>query len=68
MSSSMAPVAQTCNPIYSGGRDQKDRGSKPVRTNSSKRPYLEKTLHKNRAGEVAQDEGPEWKASTKKNK
>jgi hypothetical protein len=25
------------------------------------RPYLEKTLHKNRAGGVAQGEGPEFK-------
>jgi hypothetical protein len=25
------------------------------------RPYLEKTLHKNRAGGVAQDEGSEFK-------
>jgi hypothetical protein len=29
-----APVAHTCNPTYSGGRDQKDKGSKPVRANS----------------------------------
>jgi hypothetical protein len=26
------------------------------------RPYLGKTLHKNRAGGVAQDEGPEFKS------
>jgi hypothetical protein len=25
-----APVAHACNPGYSGGRDQEDRGSKPV--------------------------------------
>jgi hypothetical protein len=30
------------------------------------RPYLEKTLHKNRAGGVAQGEGPEFSPSTKK--
>jgi hypothetical protein len=29
------PVAHVCNPSYSGGRDQEDRGSKPVRANSS---------------------------------
>jgi hypothetical protein len=29
--------------------------------NSSARPYLEKTLHKNRAGGVAQGEDPEFK-------
>jgi hypothetical protein len=25
-----APVANACNPSYSGGRDQKDRDSKPT--------------------------------------
>jgi hypothetical protein len=40
------PVAHTCNPSYSGGRDQEDRGLKPVWVNSSTRPYLKKTLHK----------------------
>jgi hypothetical protein len=34
------------NPSYSGGRDQKDCGSKPPLANSSTRPNLEKTLHK----------------------
>jgi hypothetical protein len=38
------PVANAYNPSYSGSRDQEDRGSKPARTNSSKRPYLEKPL------------------------
>jgi hypothetical protein len=27
---SQAPVAHTCNPRYSGGRDQEDQGSKPA--------------------------------------
>jgi hypothetical protein len=27
---SRAPVAHICNPSYSGGRDQEDRGSKPA--------------------------------------
>jgi hypothetical protein len=39
-------VAHTCNPSYSGGRDQEDSGSKPAQTNSSMRSYLKKTLHK----------------------
>jgi hypothetical protein len=43
-----------------GGRDQEDHGWKPAWANSS-RPYLEKTVHKNRAGGVAQGEGPEFK-------
>jgi hypothetical protein len=25
------PVAHACNPSYSGGRDEEDRGSKPAR-------------------------------------
>jgi hypothetical protein len=41
------PVAQACNPSYSGGRDQV---SKPVLGNSSKDPIFKKkkkkTLHK----------------------
>jgi hypothetical protein len=32
------------------------------------RPYLGKTLHKNRAGGVAQDEGPEFKSQYCKKK
>jgi hypothetical protein len=28
-------VAHTCNPSYSGGKDQEDCGSKPGQTNSS---------------------------------
>jgi hypothetical protein len=43
---SQAPVAQACNPNYSGGRDQKNCGLNPAWTNTSARPYLEKTLHK----------------------
>jgi hypothetical protein len=39
-------VAHTCNPSYSGGRDQEDHGSKSARANSSTRPYLEKPFTK----------------------
>jgi hypothetical protein len=42
------------------GRNQKDRGSKAAQTNSPRDPIL-KNLHKNRAGGVAQCEGPEFK-------
>jgi hypothetical protein len=38
-------VAHACNPSYSGGRDQEDRGLKPGWANSSK-DYLKKTHHK----------------------
>jgi hypothetical protein len=63
-----ALVAHACNPSYSGGRDQEDHGSKPALANSSARPYLEKTLHKNRVGGVAQGEGPEFRPQHYKNK
>jgi hypothetical protein len=33
-----APVAHTCNPSFSGGRDQKDLGLKPTWANSSGDP------------------------------
>jgi hypothetical protein len=32
---SWAPVAHTCNPSYSGGRDQEHQCSKPAGANSS---------------------------------
>jgi hypothetical protein len=35
-------VAHTCNPSYSGGRDQEDRGSKPAQINSSRDPISKK--------------------------
>jgi hypothetical protein len=60
-------VAHTYTPSYSGVRDQKDCGSKAAQANSSMRPYLKKTLHKSRAGGVAQGEGPDFKYH-KKNK
>jgi hypothetical protein len=48
---SWAPVAHTCNPSYSGCRDQEDRGLKPAWANSSGRPYLQKYPTQKRAGE-----------------
>jgi hypothetical protein len=36
------PVAHACNPSYSGGRNQEDRGSKPAQAKQFRRPYLEK--------------------------
>jgi hypothetical protein len=35
-------VAHTCNPRYSGGRDQEDCSSKPTQANSSRDPILKK--------------------------
>jgi hypothetical protein len=59
-------VAHACNPSYLGGRDQEDGGSKPAQANSSSENLSQKTLHKNRAGGMAQIEGPEFKPSTAK--
>jgi hypothetical protein len=54
------PVAHAWNPSYSGGSDQEDCGLKPAQGNSSWDP-IQKTLHKNRACGVAQDESPKFK-------
>jgi hypothetical protein len=51
------PVAHTCNPSYSGVRDQEDRSLKPLQANSM-RPHLKTTHHKNRASGVAQGVSP----------
>jgi hypothetical protein len=60
-------VAHSCNPSYSGGRDQEDHSSKLARANSSLRTYLQKILQK-RAGGVVQDVGPEFKSQHHKKK
>jgi hypothetical protein len=39
------PVTYTCNPSYSGARDQEDCGSKPALGKEFLRPYLENTQH-----------------------
>jgi hypothetical protein len=43
---SQVPVAHTCNPSYSGGRDKEDCGSKPAWANSSQDPILKKAFPK----------------------
>jgi hypothetical protein len=63
--SSRVPVAQTCDPQYSG--DQKDHGSKPAQSNSSQDPISKKPSQK-RADGVAQGVGPEFKPQYCKNK
>jgi hypothetical protein len=40
------PVVHTCNPSYSGDRDQEDHSSKLPQANSSVRPYLKKSFTK----------------------
>jgi hypothetical protein len=39
-------VTHAYNPIYSGGRDQEDRSSKPAWGVQFRRPYIEKNHHK----------------------
>jgi hypothetical protein len=56
-----ALVAHTCNPSYSGVRDEENEGSKPAQANSSRDPILKNPVTKNWAGGVAQSEGPEFK-------
>jgi hypothetical protein len=63
-----APVAHTCNPSYSGGRDQEDLGSKPAPGKSFERPYLKKNPSQKRAGGMAQGVGPEFKPRCQKKK
>jgi hypothetical protein len=53
-------MAHAYNPSYSGDRDQDDLSSKPETPS-------QKTLHKNKAGGVAQQgEGPEFKLQYQK--
>jgi hypothetical protein len=54
-------VAHVCNPSYSEGGDQEDRGSKPAEANSSRDPILKNPSQK-RADGVAQGEGSEFKS------
>jgi hypothetical protein len=56
----------TCNPSYSGGRDQEDGGSKPARANSTASSYLKKPFTK--IGLVVHSEGPEFKPQYRKKK
>jgi hypothetical protein len=49
---SQVPVVHTCNPSYSGGRDQEDLGSKPAGANSLQDPIMKISITK-RAGRVA---------------
>jgi hypothetical protein len=44
--SDWALVAHTCNPSYSGGRDQEDHCAKSVQANSSQDSYLKKPVTK----------------------
>jgi hypothetical protein len=56
-------VAHSCNPSYSGSRDQEASLGKEFL-----RSYLKKNPSQKRAGRVAQGEGTESRPSTAKNK
>jgi hypothetical protein len=51
---SWVQVAHTCNPSYSGGRDQEDGSSKPSQANGSQDPILKKYSTQKWAGGVVQ--------------
>jgi hypothetical protein len=59
-------VAHACNPSYSGGKDQEDRGTKPARENSLRDPILKNPSEKKKAGGVTQGVGPEFKTQYRK--
>jgi hypothetical protein len=62
-----ALVVHTCNPSYSGGRDQENRSSKPAQANSLRDP-ISKNPSPKRAGGVVQGVGPEFKPQYRKKK
>jgi hypothetical protein len=62
------PVAHTCNPSYSGSRDQEDHGSLPDQANSLQDPILRKYPTQKRTCGVAQGVGPEFKPYCHKKK
>jgi hypothetical protein len=63
---SRVPVAHTCDPSYSGGRNQVDHGSKPAW--ASLRNPISKIPFKKRASGVSQGEGSEFKPQYHKKK
>jgi hypothetical protein len=54
-------VAHVCNPSYSEDRDQEDHSWKPDQANSLQDP-ISKKPSQNGAGQLAQGEGPKFKA------
>jgi hypothetical protein len=53
--------AYSCNPSYSGGRDQEDHSLKPAWANSLQDPISKKNPSQKRTGGVDQGIGPEFK-------
>jgi hypothetical protein len=61
-------VAHTCNPSFSGGRDQEDHGWKPAQANSPRAPTSKKTHHRKRDCGVDQVVGTDFKPQYHKKK
>jgi hypothetical protein len=53
VSNSRSQVAHSCDPRYSGGRDQEGQGSKSAWTNSSQDPILKKNPSQKKPGGMA---------------
>jgi hypothetical protein len=64
----LGAVSHTCNPSYSGSKDQEDCSSKPAGENRLWDPILNNPITKNWAGGVAQGKGPEFKPQYSKRK
>jgi hypothetical protein len=62
------PVAHTCNPSYSGGRDQEDHSLKSAWANSLWDPILKKPSQKKGWWNGSQCIGPEFKPQYRKRK
>jgi hypothetical protein len=60
-------VAPTCDPSYTGGRDQKDQGLKPASANSLQDPISKTPVIKN-GWWSGSDIGPEFKPQYHKQK
>jgi hypothetical protein len=61
------PMAHTCNPSYSGGRDQEDRSSKPTQASILQDP-ISKNPSENQGWWSGSGEGPEFKPQHQKKK
>jgi hypothetical protein len=51
---SLELVGHTCDPSYSGGRDQENRGSKPAQANSSGYSIKKKAHHHKKWGALVE--------------
>jgi hypothetical protein len=59
---SQVPVAHTCNPSNSGGRDQEDHGLKPAQANHSRDPISKNLITKKGWWGGSRGRTPAWQA------